>query len=126
MQVQINTSNGIDNREALERWAESEIKQALIRFAGDLTRIEVHLAAGSPDKGGASDKRCVMEARLARHTPVAVTQHASGIDEAFRGALEKLKHLLESKLGRVADHRRRDSIRSSDASGAAPDAEPAD
>ena len=122
MQVQVNTSNGIDNKEALERWAEAEIRQALARHGGDITRVEVHLAAGSPDKGGASDKRCVLEARLARHTPVAVTQHAAGTDEAFRGALEKLRHLLENRLGRVADHRRRDSIRS----GAEPDEEAAD
>ena len=122
MQVQVNTGNGSDNTEALERWAEGEIRQALARYGGELARVEVHLTAGSPDKGGASDKRCVMEARLARDTPVAVTQHAPGTDEAFRGALEKLKHLLESRLGRAADHRRRDSIRS----GAAPDEEAAD
>ena len=122
MQVQVNTSNGIDNKEALERWAEAEIRQALARHGDDITRVEVHLAAGSPDKGGASDKRCVLEARLARHTPVAVTQHAPGTDEAFRGALEKLRHLLENRLGRAADHRRRDSIRSGDE----PDEEAAD
>ena len=65
-----------------------------------------------------------MEARLARHSAAAVTHHASGTDEAFRGALDKLRHLLESKLGRIADHRRRDSIRSS-AAEPEPD-EPAD
>lgn len=124
MQVQVNASNGIDNKEALERWAEGEIKQALARFSGDVTRVEVHLVGGTPDKGGASDKRCVMEARLTRHPPVAVTQHAPGTDEAFRGAAEKLKRLLESKLGRLADHRHRESIRSS--GGTEPPAEPAD
>jgi len=125
MQVQVNASNGIDNKEALERWAESEIQQGLARFAGDITRVEIHLSGGTPDKGGASDKRCVMEARLTRHAALAVTQHASGTDEAFRGALEKLKHLLTNKLGRQADHRARDSIRSSTALDAEPD-EPAD
>ena len=42
-----------------------------------------------------------MEARLAHHQPLAVTQHAPGIDEAFRGAADKLKRLLDSKLGRA-------------------------
>ena len=126
MQVQVNASNGIDNKEALERWADSEIKQALARFSADITRVEVHLAGGTPDKGGASDKRCVLEARLTRHQPVAVTYHAPGIDEAFRGAAEKLKRLLDSKLGRLADHRHRESIRSSETgAGTEPD-QPAD
>ena len=31
-----------------------------------------------------------MEARLANHAPVAVTHHAPGIDEAFRGAEGKV------------------------------------
>ncbi|HEY1231217.1 MAG TPA: HPF/RaiA family ribosome-associated protein [Ramlibacter sp.] len=111
MQIQVNTGNGIDNKEALEHWAEGEVRLAMDRFGGDITRIEVHLAGGTPDKGGASDKRCTMEARLPRHSALAVTHHASGTDAAFRGALDKLRHLLDSKLGRAADHRRRDSIR---------------
>ena len=57
---------------------------------------------------------------------MAVTYHAPGIDEAFRGAAEKLKRLLDSKLGRLADHRHRESIRSSETgAGTEPD-QPAD
>ena len=55
MQIQVNTGNGIDNKETLERWASEELRQALARFSGDLTRVEVHLAGGTLDKGGASD-----------------------------------------------------------------------
>ena len=121
MQIQVNAGNGIDNKETLERWAEGELRQGLSRFAAEITRVEVHLAGGTPDKGGASDKRCTMEARLPRHSALAVTHHASGTDEAFRGALDKLRHLLENKLGRSADHRRRDTIRNSaDADDAVP------
>jgi hypothetical protein len=126
MQVQVNASNGIDNKEALEHWADAEIRQALARFSGEITRVEVHLAGGTPDKGGASDRRCTMEARLTHHQPLAVTHHAPGIDEAFRGAADKLKRLLDSKLGRQADHRARDSIRSSSSSSGGEPDEPAD
>ena len=52
-----------------------------------------------------------MEARLAHHQPVVVTQDAINMDLAFRGALDKLKRLLDSTLGRLTKHRDRESIR---------------
>ncbi len=110
MQIQVNTSNGIENKETLERWADAEIKQALSRFAADITRVEVHLSDENHDAGGGGDKRCAMEARLAHHQPVTVTQHASNLDEAFRGASDKLKRALDSALGRM-NRRDRESIR---------------
>jgi ribosome-associated translation inhibitor RaiA len=111
MQIQVNTSNGIDNKEALERWADTEIQQQLQRFADDVTRVEVHLSDENHEKAGERDKCCVMEARLAHHQPLAVKQHASSMDEAFRGASDKLKRLLDSTLGRLHNHRDRESIR---------------
>ena len=44
MQIQVNTSNGLENKDTLERWADGEIRQCLSRFAG-----EVH-ARGSPSQ----------------------------------------------------------------------------
>ena len=44
MQVQVNTSNGIENKDALERWANAELKETLNRFRDDVTRVEVHLS----------------------------------------------------------------------------------
>ena len=111
MQIQVNTSNGINNKDALERWADTEIKQQLGRFVEDVTRVEVHLSDENHDKAGGGDKCCVMEARLAHHKPLAVTQHATSLDEAFRGAADKLKRLLDNTLGRLNNHRDRESIR---------------
>jgi len=111
MQIQVNTSNGITNKDALERWADTEIKQHLSRFVDDVTRVEVHLSDENHDKTGAADKCCEMEARLAHHQPLAVKQHAATLDEAFRGAADKLKRLLDSTLGRLHNHRDRGSIR---------------
>lgn len=112
MQIQINTSNGIENKEALERWADSQIRQNLSRFVDAVTRVEIHLSDENHDAKGGADKRCVMEARLVHHQPLAVTQHAASLDEAFRGATEKLKRSLDNAVGRLYDHRRhRDSIR---------------
>jgi ribosome-associated translation inhibitor RaiA len=114
MQVQVNASNGVENKDTLERWADEEIRRTLAHFKADITRVEVHLNSATGERGGASDKRCTMEARLAHQQPVAVTHHAANLDEAFRGAADKLKHLLESKLDKLTDHRDRTSIRSAD------------
>jgi hypothetical protein len=111
MQIQVNTSNGVENKEALERWADGEIRQNLSRFVDDVTRVEIHLSDENHDASGGGDKRCVMEARLAHHQPLAVTQHARSLDEAFRGAADKLKRTLDNTLGRLYGHRPRDSIR---------------
>jgi ribosome-associated translation inhibitor RaiA len=111
MQVQVNTNHSIEGREALERWAQTEVSQTLERFSHEITRVEVHLSDENSGKAGAADKRCLMEARLANHAPVAVTHHAAGIDEAFRGAEGKLKRALDSTFDRLKDHRDRDSIR---------------
>lgn len=110
MQVQVNTNHSIEGHEALEKWGSEEINSGLERFKHDVTRVEVHLSDESSGVG-AGDKRCLMEARLTSHTPLAVTHHAAGLDEAFRGALTKLKHALDSSLGRQKNHRDRDSIR---------------
>ena len=111
MQIQVNTSNGIENKDALERWADSEIRQTLARFVDDVTRVEIHLSDENHDASGGGDKRCVMEARLARHQPLAVSHHAPSLDDAFRGASDKLKRSLDSTLGRLYGRRDRDSIR---------------
>lgn len=114
MQVQLNTSNGIDNKETLDRWADAEIRQHFARFAADVTRIEVHLSDENHAAGGAGDKRCVMEARLAHLQPMAVTHDADNLDDAFRGAADKLKRALDSAIGRMQSRRDRQSIRKDD------------
>jgi len=110
MQVQVRASSGIEIREATERWASDALNEGLARFRPEITRIEVYL---SEERQGAAteDTRCAMEARLARHPSLTVSHHAAGVDEAFRGALRKLRHALESVLDRQADHRDRESIR---------------
>jgi hypothetical protein len=113
MQVQVNTSNGIENKESLERWAEQFLNEQLARFRQDITRIEVQLRDTNSGKSGADDKRCTLEARVAGRDPVAVTHHAQSQDEAMRGAATRLVHHLEHVLGKLDrhQHRDRDTIR---------------
>lgn len=108
MQVQVNTSNGIENKDTLDRWASDYLNEALSRFSQDITRIEVQLRDENSSKGGGVDKRCMLEARITGREPVAATHHAATQDEAFRGATHRLIHLLDHTLGKLDRHQRRD------------------
>ena len=102
MQIQINTDHHIEGHEALTAWAAGEVKSALNRHSGHITRVEVHLSEENGHKGGQSNKRCVMEARLEGRPPMAVTHHAESLHQAVTGAADKLNRLIESTLGRAA------------------------
>lgn len=95
----------------MERWAQTQLGESLSRFKNDITSVEVHMSDENGDKSSADHKRCMMEARLIHHEPIAVNHHGANIDEAFRGANQKLKHALEHALGKQRDHRARESIR---------------
>ncbi len=113
MQVQVNTGNGIENKDTLERWADDYLQEALARFRQEITRVEVQLSDENSAKKGAADVRCMLEARLNGHEPLAVNHHGETQDEAFRGATQRLIRLLEHTLGKLDrhEHRARDTIR---------------
>lgn len=109
MQIQVNTDHHIDGGEGLATYVTSDLTAGLSRFAQWLTRVEVHISedgAGRPE-----DKRCVIEARPAGAQPVAVTHHASSVDDAYSGAAHKLEKVLDSKYSRAHDHKGAESIR---------------
>lgn len=113
MQVQVNTGNGLENKETLERWADEYLNEALARFRQEITRVEVQLTDENSGNKGAADTRCMLEARLNGHAPLAVNHHGATQDEAFRGATQRLINLLDHTLGKLDrhEHRARDTIR---------------
>ena len=114
MKVQVNASNDVQNKESLERWASDYLNERLARFSQDLTSIEVQLTdENHGTKGGAADKRCMLEARMAGRAPVAVTAFGADQNLAFRAAGEKLEHALDHAIGKLdrREHRVRDTIR---------------
>ncbi|MBA3313388.1 MAG: HPF/RaiA family ribosome-associated protein [Planctomycetota bacterium] len=110
MQIQINTDNHIEGREALAQRGTGIIEGTLGRFGDRLTRVEVHLSDENSHKSRGDDKRCVMEARPAGSQPVAVTHIADTLDHALEGAAEKLERLLDSRFGRLDEHKGRTSF----------------
>ena len=114
MKVQVNATNEIHNKESLESWATEYLNDHLARFGQDLTSIEVQLTdENHATKGGAADKRCMLEARIAGRAPLAVTAFGADQNLAFRAATEKLVHALDHAFGKLdrREHRVRDTIR---------------
>ena len=108
MQIQINTDRNIEGREALAAQVSRVVESTLSRISDHITRVEVHLSDENSDKkGGDNNMRCLMEARLQGHQPVAVTHQAATLDQAVNGAADKLIRLIESALGRLHDHKGR-------------------
>jgi len=108
MQVQVNCGNGAQAKETLERWANEFLGESLARFRGELTSVQMQLSDEAKGKKGGDDMRCTLEARLAAHQPIAVTNNAETQDEAIRGATQKLINALDHAFGKLDRHQHRD------------------
>ncbi len=104
MKIQINTDNHISGHQALVEEAEATITSALGHLGNHVTRVEVHLSDENGEKAGSRDKRCMMEARLEGHQPIAVTDESDNLGDSIAGAADKLKGSLDRILGRLNDH----------------------
>ena len=105
MKIQINTDKNISGREAYAHIVETTLEQTLARFSDKITRIEVHLSdENSAAKSGMVDKRCLLEVRLAGRQPASVSEQAQTVDQAVRGAAQKMVSSLESELGKLGKH----------------------
>jgi hypothetical protein len=113
MQVQVNCGDGLEAKDTLESWASDFLNESLARFRGEITRVEVQLSDEAKGKHNDRDMRCMLEARLNAYQPVAVTHTGESMDEAIRGAAQRLVHALDHTLGKLDrhQHRSRDTIR---------------
>ncbi|OXM55036.1 HPF/RaiA family ribosome-associated protein [Amycolatopsis alba] len=109
MQIQVNTDHNIPGGERLVSYVTGDLETRLSRFGGWVTRVEVHLSEDG--SGKPEDKKCVIEARPGGKQPLAVTHHATIVDDAYAGAAHKLGTVLSSRYDRAHDHKGSDSIR---------------
>lgn len=100
MQIQVHTDKNVARHEATSAHIEQVVGKDLQRFIDQITRVEVHLNDTNGPKSGANDQRCMMEARINNHPPVAVTHHAGNLHQAIDGASEKLKRAVDSALAK--------------------------
>jgi len=115
MQIQVNTDDNVEGREALAEQIKADIRDGLSRFADQITRVEVHLSDEAAGKGGSDDKRCLLEVRPTGQQPVAVTHQGGSLQEASAGAIQKMQRKLESSFGRQNTAKGGGSIRDLDA-----------
>jgi ribosome-associated translation inhibitor RaiA len=104
MEIQINTGHNVGGREEMIRQTEAVVESTLGHLAEHISRVEVHISDENGKKRGGHDKRCMMEARLEGHQPIAVTNEAGTIGQAISGAADKLKNSLDHTIGRLKGH----------------------
>ncbi|OGB27491.1 MAG: hypothetical protein A3I66_06295 [Burkholderiales bacterium RIFCSPLOWO2_02_FULL_57_36] len=98
MQVQLNTDKSIVGSPGLQQHVQQLLEHELKHLAKEITRIEVHLNDESSSRSGADDKRCLLEARVAKMQPFSAEHRASSIDLAINGAAEQLSRAVKSAL----------------------------
>jgi hypothetical protein len=103
MDIHVNTDHHIHGHLEQAQEIKVVIEGALRRFAAQITRVDVHITDENANKGGAADKKCVIELRLSGLTPVVGTHHAPSAKLAVDGAVEKAKRAADSLLGRLHD-----------------------
>ena len=106
MQIQVNTDNQVEGNAELTRTVEGIVENSLGRFRDRITRLEVHVNdVNGRAKAGDDDMRCAIEARLAGLDPITVTHNAAFVEQAVKGAADKLKTTLDRTLGRLNDRK---------------------
>ena len=111
MQVLVNTDNHVSGGEELTSLVGATLQEALGRFGDRITRVEVHLTdENSRAKESETDKRCVMEARLAGLEPVTVSDQGATLEQVIDGAAERLVRTLTRTLERLDDPKGRTSF----------------
>ena len=106
MRIQVNTDGNVDGDAALDRQVRDVAERSLARFGDRITRLEVHLNdVNGTSKVGDDDKRCAIEARLAGLRPITVTHSGASVDQALKGAADKLRTTLDRTLGRLNDRK---------------------
>jgi ribosome-associated translation inhibitor RaiA len=109
MHIQVNTDRNIEGREALSAHVNTVVTNALSHVSEHVTRVEVHLSDENGQKKSDNDKRCMMEARLGHIQPIAVTHQTDNLDQAIRGASDKLIRSIESHIGKLRDQKLRNT-----------------
>ncbi len=108
MAVFLRTDNHLNGGERLVKFVESVAEGAIEHVKDQVTRVDVYLGdENSSAKNSDNEFRCAMEARLAGLKPLAVTHHAGSIDDAVRGAADKLQAVIDTTIGKIGQKKGR-------------------
>ncbi len=108
MLIEVRTDGHTEGGDALAEAVKTDMRAALQRYGDRIRRIDVHLSGAVGNKTSHDDKSCMIEAHRDGHDPIVVTDRNTSMDQAIHGAVHKLKHLVDSALGKEAgrDHLR--------------------
>lgn len=104
MQVLVSSDHHIEASHDFMTSIGKRVEEKIKRFEDHLTRVEVHLSDEHVHKGGAQDKRCLIEARQKGRDPLSVSHHADHLEKAIEGAISKLSTVLERDISRTRPH----------------------
>lgn len=106
MQILINTDRHTTRSEDLVERVEAIAQKELKHQAQHLTRVEYHLSdVNSESRAGATDKRCLVEGRVAGMKPVVAEHRSEDIQQAILEATRQLVRSLEKVISKSQDHR---------------------
>lgn len=103
MHIEVRTDNSIDGSEGLVRHTKELIQHELAHVSQHITRAEVHLSDANADKTGPDDMQCMIEVRLEGLQPTVTKDAGATLEQATKGAAIKMKHALETILGKRAE-----------------------
>lgn len=103
MHIEINYQD-IKHSQAVDDHVHEQLADRLGRFGDRLTRVEVHLGDVNGGKPGPDDKRCLIEARPARHDPLVAEAHNSDLYHAISDATHKIERVLDKKFAKDSHH----------------------
>jgi hypothetical protein len=104
MKVQIDHDDHIRSSAARSEEIETLVQDSLGRFGESITSVQIHLTDENGPRFGQEDKRCLMEARVARREPIVVSHRANSVRLAVSGAATKLERSIGQALGRARSH----------------------
>ena len=105
MEVYLNSNHSVESHERMQTYFGKQIAEDLKKFENLVHRIEVHIADENSHKPGIDQIACSMEARMRKLDPIVVKCKETSIEKAVGLATEKLKARLESRVGKLKEHR---------------------
>lgn len=106
MQILINTDRHTTRSEELVTRIEAIAQKELKHQAAHLTRVEYHLSdVNSETRSGATDKRCLIEGRIAGRDPVTAEHRGEDIQQAVLEATRQLARGLDRVISKMQNPR---------------------
>lgn len=101
MEIITNTDTRIENTVDLRERVSQVLRQELKHVSDSITRIEAHLRDVNSDRGGATDRKCLLEARVSGLQPIVAEHRATDIGLALTGAAKQLARAVRSAQGKA-------------------------